>query len=296
MKLEHLLTQYFYTNKELSLQGIGKFMLSQDFVLPLETDKDVVMPDNAISFEYSNKASEDDGLISYIVQNTKKIRPLASADLDSYLTLGKQFLNIGKPFKIEGIGTLEKNQTGDYRFTQGIFSNTKAETVIANNVKEKADVDISFASKAKEKQSPKKALIIVGLLGLLGLVGFGIWYLVNHQQSITPATLPNKQDTIVASNQKDTGTIKKDSITANPNLVVAKDSFTFKLIIRTYPSLIQANAGLKRLTSYGHKLMLTTTDSITYQLKMPFKVPLSDTAKARDSIRVLLGGKPQLEF
>ncbi len=296
MKLEHLITQYFYINKQLSLQGIGTFLLSQDFVLPLETDKEVIMPENAIAFKYSNKAIEDEGLITYIVQNSKKIRPLASADLDSFLMLGRQFLNIGKPFKIEGIGTLEKNQTGDYQFTQGVFSNTKAETVIASNIKEKADVDISFASKAKETKSPKKAIAIAGLIAFLALVGFGIWYFVNHQQSVTPATLPNKEDTAISSNLKDTNTIKKDSITANPNIIATKDSFTFKLIIKTYPSLLQANAGLKRLTSYGHKLLLTTKDSITYQLKMPFTKPLSDTAIARDSIRVLLGGKPQLEF
>ena len=110
MKLEHLLIQYFYTSKELSLQGIGKFLLSQDLVLPADTEKEVVMPENAIGFEYNIKSTEDEGLISYIVENTKKIRPLASADLDSFLTLGKQFLNIGKPFKIEGIGTLDKQE------------------------------------------------------------------------------------------------------------------------------------------------------------------------------------------
>ena len=43
MKLEHLLIQYFYTSKELSLQGIGKFLLSQDLVLPPDTEKEVVM-------------------------------------------------------------------------------------------------------------------------------------------------------------------------------------------------------------------------------------------------------------
>ena len=109
MKLEHLLIQYFYTSKELSLQGIGKFLLSQDLVLPPDTEKEVVMPENAIGFEFNIKATEDEGLISYIVENTKKIRPLASADLDSFLTLGKQFLNIGKPFKISNLEVVQKD-------------------------------------------------------------------------------------------------------------------------------------------------------------------------------------------
>lgn len=193
MKLEHLLIQYFYTSKELSLQGIGKFFLSQDHVLPPDTEKEVVMPENAIGFEYSIEATEDEGLITYIVQNTKKIRPLASADLDSFLTLGKQFLNIGKPFKIEGIGTLEKKQTGEYQFTQGFFANIKAETVIASNIKEKADVNISFASVAKETKLPKKALSTIALVAIICLVGFGIWYFIYHQQSVTPAKCLKKK-------------------------------------------------------------------------------------------------------
>ncbi len=298
MKLEHLLTHYFYTSKEISLQGIGKFFLSQDFVLPVDTEKEVVLPENAIEFEYDSKAIEDEGLITYIVQNTKKIRPLASADLDSFLTLGKQFLNIGKPFKIEGIGTLEKKQTGEYQFTQGVFANTKAETVIASNIKEKADVDISFASKVKETKSPKKALSIVALLAILGLVGFGIWYFITHQQSTTSATLPKKDATVNPTNSIDSTQLNKDSVSVNPaTIAVAKDSFTFKVVLKNYPNFEAANKSFLKLTSYGHKLKLYTRDSITYKIAMPFTKPLSDTAYARDSIRQkLFGGNPYIEI
>lgn len=294
MKIEQLLAQHLYNSKELSLQGIGRFTLSPDFVLPIETDKDFVMPTDAVKFEYNAKATEDDALIGFIVQQTRKIRPLASADLDSFLMLGRQFLNIGKPFKIDGIGTLEKTQVGDFQFTQGHFSNSKAEPA-TTELKEKREDAISFASKAKEKKSPKKILLILGALAIASLIGLCIWYFAT-QNNNTPKIAENKTDTVSNLIVKDTNTIKKDSITPNPIILAAKDSFTFKLIIKTYPSLVQAEAGYKRLTSYGHKLLLTTTDSATYFLKMPFTKPLSDTAIARDSIRVLLGGKPQLEF
>ncbi len=294
MKLEHLLTQYFYTSKEISLQGIGRFFLSQDFVLPLDTEKEIVMPENAIGFEYNIKATEDEGLITYIVQNTKKIRPLASADLDSFLTLGKQFLNIGKPFKIEGIGTLEKKQTGEYQFTQGVFANTKAETVIASNIKEKADVDISFASVAKETKSPKKAFILLSVIAILALLGWGVFYLVTKQAPSNPILVeaPVSTPTI-----KDSIPNKKDSVTANPNITVAKDSFTFKVVLKNYPTFEAANKSFLKLTSYGHKLKLYTKDSITYKVAMPFTKPLSDTAYIRDSIRQkLFGGNPYIEI
>src|SRR6476619_97240 len=107
MKIEQLLVQHFYIAKQVTLQGIGTFTLSPDFIVPAETDKDIVLPENAVSFQYNPRATEDEALIDYIVQQTRKIKPLASADLESYLVLGKQFLNIGKPFKIEGVGILE---------------------------------------------------------------------------------------------------------------------------------------------------------------------------------------------
>ena len=48
-----------------------------------------------------------------------------------------------KPSPIEGIGVLEKTQQGQYQFTQGLFSNQKAE---ANPValKEKRDASKPF--------------------------------------------------------------------------------------------------------------------------------------------------------
>lgn len=113
MKIEQLLVQHFYQHRQITLQGLGTFTLSPDIALPADNDKDSNLPENAISFVYNPRAQEDDELISFIVQQTRKIRPLASADLDSYLVLGKQFLNIGKPFTIEGLGQLEKIKTAN---------------------------------------------------------------------------------------------------------------------------------------------------------------------------------------
>jgi hypothetical protein len=38
MKIEQLLVQYFYIAKEVTLQGLGTFRLSPDFVMPMEND------------------------------------------------------------------------------------------------------------------------------------------------------------------------------------------------------------------------------------------------------------------
>ena len=60
MKIEQLIAQYLYINKKVSLQDIGVFYLAQNVILPTDSDKDAVLPENAISFEYNPKATQDD--------------------------------------------------------------------------------------------------------------------------------------------------------------------------------------------------------------------------------------------
>jgi hypothetical protein len=302
MKIEHLLVQHFYSAKQVTLQGIGTFSLSPDFVMPSENDKDLSIPPDAISFKYNQKAAEDDALITYIVQQTRKIKPLASSDLESYIMLASQFLNIGKPFIIDGIGVLEKNQSGEYQFTQqGLYLNAKAENAPVQ-IREKSDEDISFASKAKPNGNNKKILMLLASFLVLGVIIWGAWYFLTKKKdtAVTEKTEPvppvtQQPDTAKLDTAKLTAAQKPDSITAKP--VTPADGYSFKIVIKNYPSLITAQKAYDRLTSYGHKLLLYTADSVTYKLAMPFTKPLSDTSFVRDSVRnKLFGGKPYIEL
>ena len=154
MKLEQLIVQYLYSNKKVSIQDIGTFTISPDVIIPAENEKETALPENAIQFEFNAKELKDDGLIDYIVDQSRKIRPLASADLESYSLLSRQFLNIGKPMIIEGIGTLQKNQQGSYDFEQGHTVNPKM-TSNPVTIKENVQDEISFSTPAKETSSGK---------------------------------------------------------------------------------------------------------------------------------------------
>ncbi|MGC4103335.1 hypothetical protein [Ferruginibacter sp.] len=296
MKIEQLLVQHFYIAKQVTLQGIGTFTLSPDFIAPADSDKEIVLPENSVSFQYNPKATEDGALIDYIVQQTRKIRPLATADLESYLMLASQFLNIGKPLKIEGIGVLEKGQDGVYRFYQGEYVNTKVETAEVK-LKEKAEEDISFSNESTSSSNNKKMLLVfAGIVGI-ALIAWAAWHFLNKEktpvaenaieQPATPAPDTAKKDTIAPVQQK------PDSI--KPAVPAENSNYTFKVVIKNYPALLPAQNSYKRLTSYGHKLLLYTADSVTFKVAMPLNTPLSDTARARDSVRILFGGKPYIE-
>ena len=72
-----------------------------------------------VSFESNVLAKETAELIGFISSQAGKMKALAAADLDSHLELAQQFLNIGKPFLFEGIGSLVKLQSGKFEFITG---------------------------------------------------------------------------------------------------------------------------------------------------------------------------------
>ncbi len=299
MKIEQLLVQHFYNTKTVTLQGIGTFTLSPDFIMPMDSDKDIVLPENAVSFKYNSRATEDESLIDYIVQQTRKIKPLASADLESYLMLGSQFLNIGKPMKIEGIGVLEKNQLGEYQFLQGQFINTKTEQAEIK-LKEKSREEISFGNEAKPAAN-KKTIAIVAAIAIVAFISLAAWYFfTNKEDAVTESGVEQTLPTV--SPLQDTSKIDTNKIAAqlNPDSILPvtpqENGYTFKVVIKNYPSLFLAQKSYNRLTSYGYKLLLYTADSVIYKVAMPLTKPLVDTTRARDSVKILFGGKPYIEI
>lgn len=301
MKIEQLIVQYLYSNKQVTLQGIGTFKLDPSVILPAENDKekDFVMPENAFHFEYNLKAEEDNGLINYIVQHTRKILPLASADLDSYAILAKQFLNIGKPLIIEGVGTVQKNQQGSYQFIPGNFITPKIEE-IPRPYKDKKEENVSFESEGTANNSRRNLMVAITILVLV-LVGLGIYYFVSQRQAGQPgpAAVETAATDPVAG---DTGTSVKQSIDTSLKVDIPvaplpkTDSFNFKIVLKKYTSEDAAQKAFKRLTTYGHKLLVLKSDSTGYELAIPFKTALSDTIRAKDSLRRFFGGNPYIKL
>ena len=122
MKLALLLAQYLYSHKKLDLPGIGTFHLDPSVIIDPEADKNSKPePIEGIRFEYNNTIKENTALTEYIAAKSGKMKALAAADLDSHLWLGQQFLNIGKPFVLDGIGQLTKTQSGGLDFTAGVL-------------------------------------------------------------------------------------------------------------------------------------------------------------------------------
>lgn len=301
MKIEQLLVRFFYQKREITLQGIGTFTLSPNVIIPPESDKDLVMPEDAISFLFKPKAIEDDDLIDYIVQQTRKIKPLASADLDSYLVLGKQFLNIGKHFEIEGLGILEKSQQGDLVFNQGHFANTKPASAPVALKEKPEEEDISFAAIRNDTGKGKKKLLLFLIVLLLGGVGWGTWFLL-HKNKNAASSLDNEPKTVVTHSVTDSSTaakpdtsgINKDSAALKTNSVAP---YSFKVVFKETTDKEAALIRMNERISKGHKVIMYTKDSVHYKLAEPFNLPLSDTSRIKDSLnKYFYTGKAYIEI
>ena len=288
MKIEQLLVQHFYHHREVTLQGMGTFTLSPDIIIPLENDKDVVMPENAIIFQYNPKSTEDDDLINFIVQQTRKIKPLASADLDSYLVLGKQFLNIGKPFKIEGLGILEKNQQGEYEYKQGHFFTAKMEAAPVALREKPEDDDISFAAIRNRPTAGKKRLLIAVSILILLMAGWAAWYFLHKKNDTNPGSGNNTEQAIppniTVPDTVKTVTPNKDPAIIPPIVISANDGYSFRVVFKETINKEAAILKMKDLVARGHKVIMYTKDSVYYKLAEPFKRPLSDTTRIKDSL------------
>ena len=292
MKIEQALVLYLLIHKKISLQGIGTFNIYGAVPENTDNDKPVIIPPESISFKYDPKIKEDEDLIDFIVQNTKKIKPLASADLDSFLTLGRQFLNIGKPFTIQNLGTLEKLKSGELEFSPGplIQRVEVPKAKIEDEGAEKHEENL-FNDYQKEPSSNNSRVLLIAIIAIL--LGFGSWAAWNYgfkktesEPAATDNIIPVQDTANISEKQKSDSLAEAQRVTdsiANVQKNPA-DSFTFKVVVKETTNKEIALARLAKLKSFGRKVIMYTNDSITFKVAEPFMFPLTDTTRVLDSL------------
>ena len=302
MTIEQMIVQYLYKNKTVTLQNIGTFTIAGDVEIPYTTDGETVLPENAIEYKYNNHAQEDQGLIDFIIENSGKIRPLAISDLESYIILNKQFINIGKPHTITGLGTLTKSQKEDYTFVQAAASNVVTKEA-PRVVKEKIKSNVDFDSPKKETGNSNVAkFAIMGLLGILllgGLAYGGYWIYENYKSNSMETPVAKKTADSLNSNANTNNadtSLKDTSFHKTMPISTAKDSNSFYIVIKEFPTAAEAQKRMEKLNSYGNHFVVTTKDSITYKMKLPFIKPLSDTLRIKDSVNTYFSAKGYVEL
>lgn len=287
-KFDTLISNYLYTNKKLDIEGIGSFWLDESFVLPPDAEKTAFFPLEGIHFRYDTKAETSPGLIDFIMQQTGKIRSLVKADFSSYVAEIKQYVNIGKPWAIEGIGTLQKNREGKFELIPGEALSER--------------INMQYADETEEEEEPVRRrkwmvgfVLILAIVAVVAGLGFGV-YVLFIKTTDTNATeqvvdvFPG-DDTTVAST--DTLSRKDPVITKSPG-----DSFNYRVIHETTMRRQRALTRTNQLNEFGLRSFIDSMkirDTLYYRMFIYKNIMPADTTRVRDSLSVYFGRRVRLE-
>jgi len=299
VKIAPLLAHYLYTNKRLDLPGIGSFLLSNSVAVENENSKqakNILLEGIAFESNPSIKEPTED-LVQYIATHSRRIKPLAAADLDSYLWLALQFINIGKPYLIEGIGTVTKVNAGGFEFHPGYILHeklhdivAKEEAVIASREAEQSQRSSFYTPqpKANWKKPVAIFLIIIGI-GLAVWGGYTVYKNTKTNDEVANVTEPEKKE---ESNLNTT--VIKDSIplTTNTAPPVADGKNKYILEVSTKD---RATQRYNKLKQFQWPVEIETTDSVTYKVFMLLPSTAADTTRIKDSLFLLNGKRVFIE-
>lgn len=290
LKVAPLLAEFLYSNKRLDLPGIGSFTLSGS----AESDQ--------ASFETNPGIRDSPELVDYIASSTGKIRALAAADLDSHLELARQFLNIGKPFLFEGIGSLTKQQTGNFSFVPGAPVLEKANPRAAKEspgLENEATASEGFKSifyAPRVKSNHRKTLFIFLLIAGVGLAIWGGYTVYKRTTSKNTAVAVEKEETpqqpVQTTGQSTTEVTSDAAIVANDTMVKAVPPIAttppgnYKFVVET-ANKTRGLARYHRLKSFGLDVRMETRDSLSFRIFFLLPLQATDTTRYLDSLKRL---------
>lgn len=299
VKIPPLLAQYLYCHHRLDLPGIGTFTLDNTAISALENSKQRSALLDGVSFKSNPSLKETPELIAFIAQKTGKMKALAASDLDSYLQLSEQFLNIGKPFAFEGIGIIAKGKNGEIEFTPITVLTEKVKEYNIKETeqplsKEQSSGDYqSFLSPSNTTLEWKKPVIGLLLVCGIGLTIWGGYEISKKANKKNPSNLTESSATQNSVLLPDSNLVQKnDSINSVQNAAPANNNYKYIL------EIAKSKRAFKRynqLKSIQWKVELETQDSVQYKLFMLLPA-VSDTSRTIDSLTVMTGKKVFIDY
>jgi len=290
-----LVRDFLYDHSTISFEKVGTLTLGNK---PISAEQP--LSPGAISFQFNKRAVTSPELSEFIAAKTGKSKTLINSDLESYVEMMRQFINIGNPYEIEGLGVLKLGKTGEYEFSPFDISHKKEETRSSKKQKERNESSLS-----PRKTTNRNALILFALviiLGVLGVIGWGSYKLFIENKNKTVKTNTDTANTSVQTITQDTlakintDTLAKQDSAANK--ILKGDSLEYRFIHEITKSAARAYPRVTVLKQSGYPSMIDSVkaDSVTYYtLYFKYKLSSVDTAMMRDSIQKLLNRKIRIK-
>jgi hypothetical protein len=290
-----LIRDFLYDHNTISFEKVGTLTLGNK---PISAEQPLLP--GAISFQFNKRAITSPELSEFIVAKTGKSKTLINSDLESYVEMMRQFINIGNPYEIQGLGVLKLGKTGEYEFSPYDISHKKEETGSIKKQKERND-----SPSSQGKTTNRNALILFALviiLGVLAVIGWGSYKLFIENRNKTVKTNIDTAGTSIQTAIPDTtakinmDTLAKQDSAANK--ILKGDSLEYRFIHEITKSAVRAYPRVTVLKQSGYPSMIDSVkaDSVTYYtLYFKYKLSSVDTGMMRDSIQKLLNRKIRIK-
>lgn len=261
-----------------SLEGIGQFMLPEDYRPPFNPSQ--------ISFKYNRYEVTNRELIEFIAQKAGKNVSVIKGAIDAYLSMIRQMVNIGNPYTLQGIGTIKLSNTGEYDFIPLDPSTPR---------KQRSSTVGMMPAEKSSKNTNKIILFVIAIgivVGIAAVIGWGGYHFVTQnilsRSTDTATTQSLNEMPLSPTTAADTNSVKADvAVTPVPKSVPDSVEQAFMYIYETTPSRARADKRTAQLQSYGNP---AAYDSVTedgksiYRLFLKIRSTGRDTAVKRDSI------------
>lgn len=300
VKIGPLLAHYLYSNKRLDLPGIGTFVLDNSVTVGTENikqSKPILL--EGVSFESNSSIKEPvEELIQFISAQSGRIKPLAMADLDSYLWLALQFINIGKPYLIEGIGTITKINSGGFAFTTGPILTEKLSEYVAREAENIAtrEADDNYKNIFYPKKEGLNWKKPVAILLILAGIGLAVWggYNVYKKTSVKKGAEENidskKKNGIIPVTDTNNFPVDSSVIEVGQKIPAGKNKFVLEVTDKS-----RAVKRFNKLKSFLWDVQMETTDSVSYKIFMLLPAIAADTTRIKDSLSMLNGKRVYID-
>lgn len=286
---DQYITDYLHANQEVTLENIGtiyKPLPSAENELPVHSANYL--------FTFGKKAVTTPALIDFIVSASGKSKTLIESDIRSHLELSKQFMNIGKPYELPGIGRLSLAKNREYELTASDY-NAKPEEGRSFR-KQPQQTAVNTTGTLKNTRPAVMLFVFIIAIVILGIVSWGAYKLFFSEimpptttDTVRPTSINTVNDTLLVTSRQDSnGAILPIS---KP---LVKDSGMYKFVFETTTQQARAYKRVQQLTALKHAAMMDSSKTDTgmlYKLYMVRKIHVKDTAAKRDSLRKLLGKK-----
>jgi hypothetical protein len=279
MDIASYIGQFLLRNKYCYLHGIGSLKLNK---LPKS---------DAGSYAYHVQllpgGSIDDLFANFVATSEQVSISKAANAIREYNSEIRSLLDAQQKVIIPTIGYLVKVDNHYTFVTDDSFSyqpsvNPALKFVNAKPIKEATTSD-EVIEEALQKAIVNWSKIIL-FIALLIVVGIAIYFIATQSKNISATQnepIANTTTEIVAP-ALDTAVVQPDTLVTNTE---------YKFLIKTYSTLGAAVKRYQQLLSYGNKVGLQTSDSISYQLYISMPASALDTTQAKDSLRVIFNPK-----